>query len=218
MSTAGRLARRILGVTALLLVLGWLVTAFGVVLLGRWDRARPADAIVVLGAAQYAGRPSPVLKARLDHGIALYRQGIAPHLLLTGGRGEGDTTSEAAVGRRYAMRQGVPREAILTEEQGRTTAESLRAVTTLAAAHDLDRLVLVSDPFHMLRVQLLATRLGLDATTSPTTTSPIEANRERRWSYVLRESVKVPATIIFGREATMPPVPVAIQKWLRPGA
>lgn len=192
-----RTARRfVLGILTFL-ILGWVATVAAVWYWGRRDAARPADAIVVLGAAQYAGRPSPVLKARLDHGIALWKDSIAPRLVLTGGTGDGDTTSEAAVGRRYAMEHGVPAEAILVEAQGRTTIESLRAVASMSRQHDFDRVVLVSDPFHMLRVQLLAMRYGLDASTSPTRSSPI--SERRQLSYVLGESVKVPISLIFER-------------------
>lgn len=195
MAALRRLARRlVLGILALLFLV-WAGTLAAVWYWGRRDGVRPADAIVVLGAAQYAGRPSPVLKARLDHGIALWKEGVAPTLVLTGGTGDGDTTSEAAVGRRYAMRAGVPLDAILIEAQGRTTVESLRAVSRMAEQHDIRSVVLVSDPFHMLRVQLLARRYGLDATTSPTRTSPI--SERRHLSYVLGESVKVPVTLIW---------------------
>lgn len=197
MARPKRTARRfVLGILTFL-VLGWIATVAAIWYWGRRDAARPADAIVVLGAAQYAGRPSPVLKARLDHGIALWKDSIAPRLVLTGGTGDGDTTSEAAVGRRYAMEQGVPAAAILVEVQGRTTIESLRAVASMSRQHDFDRVVLVSDPFHMLRVQLLAMRYGLDASTSPTRSSPI--SERRQLSYVLGESVKVPISLIFER-------------------
>ena len=197
MARPPRTARRfVLGILTFL-ILGWVATVAAVWYWGRRDAARPADAIVVLGAAQYAGRPSPVLKARLDHGIALWKDSIAPRLVLTGGTGDGDTTSEAAVGRRYAMEQGVPAAAILVEVQGRTTIESLRAVASMSRQHDFDRVVLVSDPFHMLRVQLLAMRYGLDASTSPTRSSPI--SERRQLSYVLGESVKVPISLIFER-------------------
>src|SRR5688572_19286590 len=142
---------RIVAAYAVLAALAaWIVSFLAVVFWGSRDEARPADAIVVLGAAQYAGRPSPVLKARLDHAVGLYRRGLAPRLVLTGGVGEGDTTSEAAVGRRYARRAGVPDTSILTEEHGRTTTESLYAVAAMLQESDVQRVILVSDPFHML--------------------------------------------------------------------
>ncbi len=180
----------------LLLVL-WGASAAAVVLWGSRDRARQADAIVVLGAAQYGGRPSPVLKARLDHAISLWRRGMAPLLIVTGGMGSGDTTSEGAVSRKYALRQGIPDSAILVESRGRNTRESLETVATMMDARDLDRAILVSDPFHMLRLSILAGGMGLTPYTSPTPTSPISANRNESWRYVLSESVKVPLVFLL---------------------
>jgi uncharacterized SAM-binding protein YcdF (DUF218 family) len=189
--------RFVTGVFALAMA-AWVSSALAVYAWGKRDDARASDAIVVLGAAQYSGRPSPVLKARLDHGIALWKDSIAPVLVLTGGTGDGDTTSEAAVGRRYAMNQGVPFEAILVEAYGRTTVQSMRSVADMASQHDFRSVVLVSDPFHMLRVKLLAMRYGLDASTSPTRTSPI--SEQRQWSYVIGESLKVPVTLFWINE------------------
>src|SRR5580765_8082614 len=112
-------------ISALVLLGLWLVSLVAVLVWERRDDARPSSAIVVLGAAQYVGRPSPVLRARLDHAIALWRRGLAPRIIFTGGFGERDTTSEAAVGQRYALRQGVPPKNILIENSGRSTAESM---------------------------------------------------------------------------------------------
>ena len=176
----------------------WIMSFLAVVFWGARDMARPSDAIVVLGAAQYAGRPSPVLKARLDHALDLWKKGMAKRLVLTGGRGTGDTISEAAVGRRYAMRAGVADSAILLENEGRTTSESLTSVAEIMKEKKLDRAILVSDPFHMLRLRILAKRIGVESVTSPTRTSPISANRLEALAYILSESVKVPATIVLG--------------------
>ena len=178
--------------------MAYTVSLILVLVVSQQDQRRPVDAIVVLGAAQYNGRPSPVLRARLDHAIDLYDRGYAPLLVLTGGVGEGDTTSEAAVGRRYAYRAGVPEDAILTEEHGRTTTESLYAVSALLHERGATRVILVSDPFHVLRLRVLADRLDLHPMTSPTRTSPISASRQERWSYVVSESVKVPLTFLLG--------------------
>ena len=125
----------------------WVASAAAVVVWGTRDRARASDAIVVLGAAQYVGRPSPVLRARLDHALDLWHRGLAPRLIVTGGMGVGDTTSEAAVSRNYALRHGVPDTAILMENEGRTTRESLAAVSTIMHARQLHSAILVSDPF-----------------------------------------------------------------------
>ena len=188
-----RLTRTIL----LLIVLAWLASLAAVLLWERRDDARRADAIVVLGAAQYDGRPSPVLRARLDHALSLWSRHLAPRLVLTGGMGDGDTTSEAAVGRRYAVKHGVPDSAILTETRGRTTAESMQRVAAMMDTTGGHEVILVSDPFHMLRLSILARRFDLVPRTSPTRTSPISANATESWRYALSESVKVPLTILF---------------------
>lgn len=192
------LSRTIVGYAALAAFSAWLLSFLGVVFWGARDQARKSDAIVVLGAAQYAGRPSPVLKARLDHAVDLWKRGIASKLVLTGGKGTGDTTTEAEVGKRYVMKAGVTGNAILLENQGRTTSASLRAVAKIMASQDLERAVLVSDPFHMLRLRILAKQFGVESVTSPTRTSPISANRLEALAYMMSESVKVPATIVLG--------------------
>jgi uncharacterized SAM-binding protein YcdF (DUF218 family) len=192
---------RILMTMVGLVFFAWFGSAALVVHWGARDRAQSADAIVVLGAAQYAGRPSPVLRARLDHALVLFRAGLAPRLILTGGMGTGDTTSEAAVSSRYVRARGVPDSAILLESEGRTSSQSLRAVARMMHERRLQRAILVSDPFHMLRLRILAGRLGVTAYTSPTRTSPIAANRETEWSYVFSESMKVPVALLFGRDS-----------------
>jgi uncharacterized SAM-binding protein YcdF (DUF218 family) len=194
-----RIGRRVLGATFLALLVIWALTMAQIVITGRRDEARPAAAIVVLGAAQYVGRPSPVLRARLDHAIELWQAGLAPKLIVTGGRGEGDTTSEAAVSRRYAIRRGVPDSAIVLENTGRTTRESLRGVAAIMNGQPRRDVILVSDPFHMLRLAIVARRFGLEPLTSPTRTSPISQKREQAWSYVLNESLKVPVVYLFER-------------------
>ena len=197
----GKSRLRVLGVAGLLLLGLWALTMVEVVITGRRDEARPATAIVVLGAAQYVGRPSPVLRARLDHAIALWRAGLAPRMIFTGGRGDGDTTSEAAVSRRYALRRGVPDSAIVLENTGRTTRESLQGVAAIMNGQSRRDVILVSDPFHMLRLSILARRLGLNPLTSPTRTSPISQSRDQTWRYVVNESLKVPVVYLFERSS-----------------
>jgi len=183
--------------TLLLLWAGWM---FAVLLWSSWDQARPAGSIVVLGAAQYDGRPSPVLKARLDHAISLWNRNMANVLIVTGGTGSGDTTSEAAVGRAYARKQGVPDGVILLENEGRTTRESMLAVSRMLDKRGIRTAILVSDPFHMLRLSILGRRFGIIPYTSPTRTSPIAPNREEHWRYILSESMKAPMTFLFERK------------------
>jgi uncharacterized SAM-binding protein YcdF (DUF218 family) len=184
---------------AMILLAFWALSLTAVHLWGRRDEARPADAIVVLGAAQYDGKPSPVLRARLDHAVTLYRRGLAPVLIMTGGKGPGDTVSEATVGRRYAERQGVPGDAILEESEGLTSFQSMEAVKRLMASRGLARAVLVSDPFHMLRLKLLSKRLGIQGFTSPTPHSPISRSRAQERRFLLRESAILPLVLLGGR-------------------
>ena len=190
------LGNRLLGGVLITVIVAWLVSAASVLLWGARDRARASDAIVVLGAAQYVGRPSPVLRARLDHALDLWQRGLAPRLIFTGGTGVGDTTSEAAVSRIYALKHGVPDTAILMENEGRTTRESLAAVSAIMHARQMRTAILVSDPFHMLRLRILSTQYGVDAYTSPTKTSPISANKAQAFAYVVSESIKVPMMIV----------------------
>jgi uncharacterized SAM-binding protein YcdF (DUF218 family) len=178
---------------------GWMVSLFAVIIWGHRDTARPAAAIVVLGAAQYVGHPSPVLRARLDHAVSLWRRGLAPRMVLTGGTGEGDTTSEAVVSRHFVVQQGVPDSAILLETKGRTTSESLRAVAAMMTAERSDTVILVSDPFHMLRLAILARRFGLTPLLSPTPTSPISESWKQRWEYRFSESIKAPLALFTKR-------------------
>ena len=192
-----RVTAAIIGVV----LIAWVVSMAMVDRAGRCDEAQEADAIVVLGAAQYVGRPSPVLRARVDHAVSLWKRGLAPTLILTGGTGVGDTTSEAAVARKYAMSRGVPDRAIVLEIKGRTTSESMRAVARIMDDRERKSVILVSDPFHMLRLSILARRFGLEPYTSPTRTSPITPNREERWKYMVSESVKVPLAYIFERRS-----------------
>ncbi|MDQ3522113.1 MAG: YdcF family protein [Gemmatimonadota bacterium] len=187
---------RIFAALAVALVAGWLLVLAAIYFYGRRDDAARADAVVVLGAAQYDGRPSPVLRARLDHAIRLYHDGIAPRLITTGGVGPGDTVSEAVVGRRYAIRNGVPADAILTERSGLGTTESVAAVAQLMREGEMQSAVLVSDPFHMLRLRLLAARFGIRAHSSPTRTSPISRKSDEEWRHVLRESLVLPFALV----------------------
>jgi uncharacterized SAM-binding protein YcdF (DUF218 family) len=179
-------------------VLLWLASLGLVLAAGARPELREADAIVVLGAAQYNGRPSPVFKARLDHALALYRQGLAPRLVFTGGVGVGDTVSEAEVARRYALAQGVPDSVILTERVGRTSAESIAGAAELLRERNLRTALIVSDSYHMLRTELLARRSGIQPLRAPAPEAPIDRTAATRWRFILRESVLFPAAVVLG--------------------
>lgn len=154
---------------------------------GATDERRPADVIVVLGAAQYDGRPSPVLEARLQHAVALWKEGVAPWFVVTGGKLPGDRTTEAAVARGYAIANGVPESAIFGEDEAHNTLDSLVAVAVQMRDRNLRTAVLVSDPTHMLRTLRIAEDLGLEAWGSPTTTSPIAGDPIRAARATLHE-------------------------------
>ncbi|MGA3373732.1 MAG: YdcF family protein [Terracidiphilus sp.] len=130
------------------------------------EQAQPSDAIGVLGAAEYDGRPSPVFRARLDHAKELYSRGIAPLIITLGGTG-GDEYSEGAVGREYLMSLGVPASAIIAETESRTTEESARRIAVIARANGMRRLVVVSDGTHLFRIHAICSADGLDVLTSP---------------------------------------------------
>lgn len=196
-SSRARIALALIG----LAVLAWAASFASVLVWGQLDQTRPVGAIVVLGAAQYVGKPSPVLRARLDHAISLWKRQVAPTLIVTGGTGEGDTTSEAAVSQRYARQRGVPAKAILLETEGRTTSQSMAGVAALMGSQGRKDVILVSDPFHMFRLIILARRHGLQPYASPTPTSPIAASPAERWKYTLGESFKAPLAFIFERNS-----------------
>ncbi len=202
LSATTRLRDLILIVLAAVLGLGGLAAyaTFRIWQQGGSDEQRPSDAIVVLGAAQFNGRPSPVFAARLDHAIELFKQGTAPLLVVTGGKAEGDWTTEAAAARQYAIGHGVPADRILMEDRGRTTLESLDGVADLFREHGLHSAVFVSDPTHMLRVLMIAGDLGIVSWGSATPTSLLEADMAGRLGATIHELGGI-ALYLFARQA-----------------
>jgi uncharacterized SAM-binding protein YcdF (DUF218 family) len=194
----GSRALRFLGASVATALVLWLASLGLVLLAGLRPALRPADAILVLGAAQYNGRPSPVFQARLDYALQLYRDGLARRIIFTGGVGAGDTLSEGEVGRRYAIAQGLPESAALVERRGMTSAESVGAAAALMHASELRSALVVSDSYHMLRLELLGRRAGIHTFRAPAPGAPIDRDRRSRWRYVLRESVLFPATALLG--------------------
>ncbi|CAG0959634.1 hypothetical protein ANRL2_00743 [Anaerolineae bacterium] len=147
----------------------------------------PADAAIVLGAAVYGERPSPVFRERINHAIDLYQDGSVKFLIFTGGVGNRDEIAEAEAARNYALRMGVPDDAILIETISTTTAENLKQAKRLVDEHQLGRVLVVSDPLHMKRAVSLARDVGLDAYPSPTPTTRYRTWRSQ-WSFLLRET------------------------------
>lgn len=170
------------------LLLLWLagVSAY-IVGVGERDQAAPADVIIVLGAAAYDARPSPVFEERLRHGIALYQRGLARRLIFTGGfGGAGARFSESQVGKRFALKSGVPEQAILIETVSRTTRQNLQQAAALMRDNDLRTAIIVSDPLHMARAMRLAREEGIDALASATPTSRFRSF-STRWRFFLQE-------------------------------
>jgi uncharacterized SAM-binding protein YcdF (DUF218 family) len=170
-----RIARRVGYVVVALLVVYYAATLFWVHKVGQSDQARPVDAIVVMGAAQYDGRPSKLLAARLDHALELYQDGYAPLIVTTGGNRPGDRFTEAETSANYLIERGVPAEAII-QVAGENSYESLELASNEVRFRGLHSVLLVSDPYHMLRTRLIAQELGLTAYVSPTRTSPMDAD------------------------------------------
>ncbi len=152
------------------------------------DETRPADAIVVLGAAEYAGRPSPIFKARLDHALALYQRGIAALIITTGGRGEDPTFSEGGVGRKYLVEHGVPEQKIIAETQSDNTDESTERVAIIMQVNGMKSCVVVSDGYHIYRVKRMLGRYGVQVYGAPRP-QPRLQSRWQRASLILREVV-----------------------------
>ncbi len=184
----GHMIRALLWVSFVGAIYIGIVTYF-VLRQSQHDHTQTADAAIVLGAAVWVGNPSPVLKARLDHALALYQQKTVATIIVTGGTGNGDNMSEAAAGASYLEERGVPTTAILLETNGRSTFQSLNAAAALAKPKNIHSVLIVSDPFHMLRSLKMAGDLGFTAYPSPTTTSPISRRPLEEWLYMIREAV-----------------------------
>ncbi len=170
------------------LVLVWLlgVTAW-IVWIGERDQAAHADAIIVLGAAAYDAKPSPVFQERIRHGLDLYRAGYAPLLIFTGGYGgRGARFSESQVARRYALKQGVPDDAILIETASRNTVQNLVEAKRLMDQHGIHRVIIVSDPLHMARALRLSREMGIDALASSTPSTRFRSFHTS-WRFLLQE-------------------------------
>jgi uncharacterized SAM-binding protein YcdF (DUF218 family) len=155
----------------------YLLTCLAITRQSKRDEARPADVIVVFGAAEYAGHPSPVFRARLDHAITLFRQGLAPYLIITGGSGGDVQFSEGGVGRDYLAGQGVSDRYLIAETQGENTAESAERVAVIMRANHMRDCIAVSDAYHLYRVKKLMRKQGIQAFASPRPDTPRETQR-----------------------------------------
>jgi len=158
------------------------------------DEAQDADAIVVLGASQWNGDPSPVFKARLNHALYLYKNNYADKIILTGGTGKDAKISEAEAGKDYLINRGVDKDAFLMEKQGRTTLQSLKQVKSILESQKLSSLIFVSHDFHIMRAKNMCKDLGIRAFASPVASK----NKLSKFKYVLREAVVYVLYLVFG--------------------
>jgi vancomycin permeability regulator SanA len=193
------LRRLVLGVFLVgLLVVGG--TSFRVWQVARDDDRTPADVVLVLGAAQYAGTPSKVLEARLRHAKDLYDEGVAPYIVTTGGNQPGDTYTEATAGVRWLTEHGVPEDHIIPIGEGNDTLGSIEAAAEEMHERGWESVVIVSDPWHSLRARTMAADAGLDAWTSPTHSGPIVQTRQTQIRYIMYET----AALLYYRATKAP--------------
>jgi uncharacterized SAM-binding protein YcdF (DUF218 family) len=188
LAAAGRWLFRLLTGTAIMASVLVGGTALRVWQVARIDDFSKADAILVLGAAQYAGTPSSVFEARLDRARKLYQAGIAPLVITVGGKQPGDEYTEAAAGKAFLEDNGVPADRVLAVEQGSDTLQSIDAVAAAMRDRKLSSVVLVSDPWHSLRARAMARDAGLDAWTAPTRQGPAVFTRESQAHGIARET------------------------------
>jgi uncharacterized SAM-binding protein YcdF (DUF218 family) len=173
----------------LVCALGWWTVLFAKIQRQSWqDEARAADAIIVFGAAEYAGRPSPVWRARLDHAYDLFHRGLAPIVITTGGAGEDPKFTEGGVGRAYLMARGIPEQQLIAETQADNTDESVERVATILRRNGLRTCLAVSDGYHLFRIKKMLERQGFAAYGSPR--PPLHpATRWQRFELTSREVI-----------------------------
>ncbi|WP_233515255.1 YdcF family protein [Marinitenerispora sediminis] len=203
---ARRWGRRIAWTLALLAVTAVLVpclTWAWVWYVARQDERPPSDAIVVLGASQYNGRPSPIFEARLRHAADLYEQGVAPAVVTVGGNQPGDAYTEGGSGRDWLVNAGVPAEDVVAIGEGSDTLQSIEAVSRVYQQLGWTSAVIVTDPWHSLRSRTMAEDFGIEAATSPARSGPAVLERETQLWYITRETASVWYYWIFGDSSTL---------------
>lgn len=178
------------------LALWFIIVGISIWRYGALDFATRADCIIVLGAAVRGSSPSPVFEERLRHGISLYRDGLAPRMLFTGGIGENQRHSESRVARAFAIQHGVDPAHILIEERSRTTPQNLVEALALMRQHGLNKAIIVSDPLHMRRSIMIADQIGLEAVSSPTPTSRYQSFGTK-FQFLLRELYFIHNNFLF---------------------
>ncbi len=165
-------------------------TAFRVWQVARADDRRPVDVVIVLGAAQYNGEPSPVLKARLQQALRLYQDGLMQHVITVGGRQAGDQYTEAQAGRMWLAKNGIPASHVVDVDTGSDTFNSMQAVAKLADQRGWHTALIVTDPWHSFRARTMANDVGLETWSSPTHSGPIVQTRAIQEQYIFWETIK----------------------------
>jgi len=200
-----RWAARIVAALVVIVVLVLAVTAGRIWWVARHDDRRDCDAIVVLGAAQFDGRPSSIFTARLDHAAELFEAGVAPRVITVGGNQAGDRFTEAAAGKAWLADHGVPADRVVAVETGTDTLSSMRAVAEQMKAEDWKTAVIVTDPWHSLRTRSMARSEGIDAVTSPTRQGPAVRTRGTEVRYISRETLAYLYFLVFRRSSDSGP-------------
>ncbi len=183
-------ARRVVLVVAALLAIFYIVSCIRIVRQARRDEARPADVIVVFGAAEYSGHPSPIFRARLDHAHELFDRNLAPIIIISGGAGKDPTFTEGGVGRDYLASRGIPDRHLIAETQGDNTSESAERVAVIMRANGWESCIAVSDPYHVFRTKRMLEREGIVTYVSPRP-QEIPLTRTSRLLTVMREALSL---------------------------
>ena len=199
---AFRWVRRLVSALVLSVLLVLAGTAAAVWWTARQDDRPQSDAIIVLGASQFDGRPSSVFKARLQHARALYEDGVAPRVITVGGAAAGDRTTEAEAGAAFLRQRNVE---VVSVPEGRNTLQSVEAVEELMVEQGWDTAVLVTDPWHALRSRTMARDVGIEAQTSPTRTGPSVRTRETQLRYIASETLALLYYKALGRSGESGP-------------
>ena len=200
-----RWAARTVAALVVLVVLMLAVTAGRIWWVARHDDRRTSDAIVVLGAAQFDGRPSSIFTARLDHASELWEDGVAPRMITVGGKQAGDRFTEAAAGKTWLADHGVPADRVVAVETGTDTLSSVRAVAETMRQEGWKTAVIVTDPWHSLRTRSMARSQGIDAVTSPTRQGPAVRTRGTELRYIARETLAYLYFLVFRRSSDSGP-------------
>jgi uncharacterized SAM-binding protein YcdF (DUF218 family) len=200
-----RWAARIVAALVVIVVLLLAVTAGRIWWVARHDDRRTSDAIVVLGAAQFDGRPSSIFTARLDHAAELFEADVAPRVITVGGNQAGDRFTEAAAGKAWLADHGVPADRIVAVESGTDTLGSMSAVAEQMRAEGWQTAVIVTDPWHSLRTRSIARSEGIDAVTSPTRQGPAVRTRGTEVRYIARETLAYLYFVVFHRSSDSGP-------------